>query len=257
MNNIKKLRLQKGLSLREMEKDFSAFLEKQGEKSVSNVTLSRWENEKNSPNAKMWGLLAKYFNVSPDYLKGAWSKKEILKLVQDCYIDNLAYIDGLKKEQFEESQQEKTLVPLWVIAGDMKDNSSAEKLALAINDYFYYLLDLLEHSKYSWLTYQDKKSGEYTALFFRDASEPELIKQLDTLKASLSIALNGSNREIVLNDSYIWETCFSGMLNDELITNLMQNRAPKSTLEIALRLRIESDTKEIIYRKSAKYKFNF
>ena len=68
MNRIKQLRTEKSLSLRDLAKDFSAFLDQHGKKPITNVTISRWENEKNSPTAEMWGLLADYFGVSVDYL---------------------------------------------------------------------------------------------------------------------------------------------------------------------------------------------
>ncbi|GHV97863.1 hypothetical protein lacNasYZ03_11390 [Lactobacillus nasalidis] len=69
MNRIKQLRAEKGFSLRDLANDFSIFLVQHGKKPITNVTISRWENEKNSPTAEMWGLLADYFGVSVDYLK--------------------------------------------------------------------------------------------------------------------------------------------------------------------------------------------
>ena len=70
MNRIKQLRTEKSFSLRDLAKDFSAFLDQHGKKPITNVTISRWENEKNSPTAEMWGLLADYFGVSVAFLKG-------------------------------------------------------------------------------------------------------------------------------------------------------------------------------------------
>ena len=70
MNRIKQLRTEKGFTLRDLAKDFSTFLDQHGKKPITNVTISRWENEKNSPTAEMWGLLADYFGVSVDFLKG-------------------------------------------------------------------------------------------------------------------------------------------------------------------------------------------
>ena len=70
MNRIKRLRAEKGFTLRDLAKDFSTFLDQHGKKPITNVTISRWENEKNSPTAEMWGLLADYFGVSVDYLQG-------------------------------------------------------------------------------------------------------------------------------------------------------------------------------------------
>lgn len=82
MNRIKQLRREKQLTIREMADDFSAFLINHGKKPITNVTVSRWENEKNSPSKETYGLLADYFGVSVDYLKGAWSKKEVVELIE-------------------------------------------------------------------------------------------------------------------------------------------------------------------------------
>lgn len=49
-------------------------------------TLSQYENEKRNPSKEIWEKLASYFNVSVPYLKGAYSKKEILEKLQQEYI---------------------------------------------------------------------------------------------------------------------------------------------------------------------------
>lgn len=48
-------------------------------------TLSRYENEVREPKPETWQALADYFNVSIAYLKGAYSKDEILKTLQTAY----------------------------------------------------------------------------------------------------------------------------------------------------------------------------
>lgn len=89
MNRIKQLRTEKSFSLRNLAKDFSAFLDQHGKKPITNVTISRWENEKNSPTAEMWGLLADYFGVSVDYLKGDCPiSRCFAKPVWYCYTTN-------------------------------------------------------------------------------------------------------------------------------------------------------------------------
>lgn len=70
MNRIKQLRKEKGLTLQQVADDLTAALTKQGERHIAKSTVLRWENEKNSPTAEMWGLLADYFGVSVDFLKG-------------------------------------------------------------------------------------------------------------------------------------------------------------------------------------------
>ena len=50
MNRIKQLRTEKSFSLRDLAKGFSAFLSQHGKKPITNVTISRWENEKRQIN---------------------------------------------------------------------------------------------------------------------------------------------------------------------------------------------------------------
>lgn len=98
MNRIKQLRTEKSFSLRDLANDFSAFLDQHGKKPITNVTISRWENEKNSPTAEMWGLLADYFGVSVDYLQGAWSEKDVFDLMSSSLLDNYERIFEMAKE---------------------------------------------------------------------------------------------------------------------------------------------------------------
>ena len=75
MNNIKKLRENKKLTLVELSKKVQ----------IPNNTLSQYENEKRNPKPETWQALANFFNVSVAYLQGAYSKEETDKSVQDCY----------------------------------------------------------------------------------------------------------------------------------------------------------------------------
>ncbi|EFB62073.1 helix-turn-helix domain-containing protein [Lactobacillus gasseri] len=94
MNRIKQLREQKGLSQRDFIKSFNLFLKenankydgKPGIKAVSFATGSRWENGLNKPTSSMWQALADFFGVYVPYLQGAYSKVEILKVLQEYYL---------------------------------------------------------------------------------------------------------------------------------------------------------------------------
>ncbi len=57
---LKALRLENKLSTRELAREIG----------VSNVAISRWERGERTPNIETLVLLAKYFNVSTDYLCG-------------------------------------------------------------------------------------------------------------------------------------------------------------------------------------------
>ena len=76
MNRIKQLRKGKNMTLVEL-----------GEKvNLPKGTLSRYENGGREPKEPTWQALAKFFNVSVDYLKGyGYSKDYIYKLLDDAY----------------------------------------------------------------------------------------------------------------------------------------------------------------------------
>lgn len=99
MNRIKQLREKKNLSQKDFVTDFNIFLDmhlekyknQRGVKTITFGTASRWENNLNHPTEFMWQALADYFNVSIAYLKGAYSKDEILKMLQKAYKEGSKY----------------------------------------------------------------------------------------------------------------------------------------------------------------------
>lgn len=93
MNRIRQLREKKKLTQRKFVTEFNSFLvsdknkykDERGVKPVTFGTASRWENNLNQPTESMWNALADFFNVPVAYLKGAYSKKEILAILQEAY----------------------------------------------------------------------------------------------------------------------------------------------------------------------------
>ena len=81
MNRIKQLRKNKHLTLVELGRALN----------LPKGTLSRYENEVREPKPETWQALADYFNVSIAYLKGAYSKDEILKMLQKAYKEGSKY----------------------------------------------------------------------------------------------------------------------------------------------------------------------
>ena len=59
-SRLKELRLEKGLSFKQLSQDTG----------ISHTTLCRWENEKVDIKANEIKILAKYYKVSTDYLLG-------------------------------------------------------------------------------------------------------------------------------------------------------------------------------------------
>lgn len=293
LNRIKELRQKKKLTQKELAKELG----------LTQSVIGRYEQGDISPRPDKWQKMADFFGVSVDYLKGAWSKSEVLKLIQDCYIENLDYISELEKDkkdiikqvvatfkkesysdildgvkelatespqkifknieenfdakkavnsnEFEgkfsevfderinnEFEQKKKNIKLAHLTDSENDNKE-KLLAASIQDYFESIKDYLD---------QDSTLEHFYRLYpltFEEWPEKSQLKQYlkeyaADLKASLQIILNGSNKMLVLQDSYIWQTCFSSLANDELIQNLMQTKAPQSTLLIAIRLVLNS-----------------
>lgn len=75
MNRIKELRRNSKLSQIELAKIAN----------VSNQAISAYESGTREPKPSTWEALANFFNVPVAYLKGAYSKKEILAILQDAY----------------------------------------------------------------------------------------------------------------------------------------------------------------------------
>ena len=74
-NRIKNLRIANNISQAELGNKVNA----------SNQAISAYESGFRNPKPETWQALADYFNVSIAYLKGAYSKDEILKILQEAY----------------------------------------------------------------------------------------------------------------------------------------------------------------------------
>lgn len=77
MNRIKELRKKKGLTLNELSENTN----------IPAMTLSRYERGVRKLKNDVVINLANYFDVSVEYLKGAWDKPSIYKLMQDVYLE--------------------------------------------------------------------------------------------------------------------------------------------------------------------------
>lgn len=274
MNRIKELRKKKKLTQKELAKELG----------ITQTVVGKYEHGDISPRPDKWQKMADFFGVSVDYLKGAWSKSEVLKLIQDCYIENLDYISELEKykkdiikqaiEQVATENYSDMLERIKELATEnpqelfnelannelermrkyvklsslTESDTNGNKLAAAIQDYFESIKDYLEQdselehfNRLYPLTFEWPEKNQLKKYLPEENQLKKYLKEYAAdLKASLQIVLNGSNKMLVLQDSYIWQTCFSSLANDELIQNLMQTRAPESTLLIAIRLTLNS-----------------
>lgn len=96
MNRLRKLREAKKYTLDDIEK-------KTG---INRGTYNNYESGKTNPKEPTWQALAKFFNVSVDYLKGyGYSKDYIYKLLDDMYkedwINPIVFKDGIGERAFK------------------------------------------------------------------------------------------------------------------------------------------------------------
>lgn len=88
MNRLKELREDSGLTLTELSKE----LAKNGI-SITADALSKYERGDREPKIEIWKKLAKYFDVTIQFIQGeTFGKNDILKLINNTYVVN-AYSD--------------------------------------------------------------------------------------------------------------------------------------------------------------------
>lgn len=75
MNNLRKLRKQRKLTLDDIQKQTQ----------INRGTYNNYENGTTEPKLETWQTLADFFGVSVPYLQGAYSKDEVLAVLQKYY----------------------------------------------------------------------------------------------------------------------------------------------------------------------------
>ena len=81
---MRKLRKQRKLTLDDIQKQTQ----------INRGTYNNYENGTTEPKLETWQALANFFNVSVEYLQGAYSKEEIGKLVQGRRLDDVKQEKG-------------------------------------------------------------------------------------------------------------------------------------------------------------------
>ena len=266
MNRIKQLRTEKSLSLRDLAKDFSAFLDQHGRKPITNVTISRWENEKNSPTAEMWGLLADYFGVSVDYLKGAWSEKEVLELMSSSLLDNyerLSELDREYKEIYEDDPFQNrglfgsmSLITEPTPCGYIGKNGSLESRTVQVraiqkeilsNNYMALAFSIIN------LIYFDSALGN-SVLKPEGDSKTDRYELANEQVNDLMIGLKKSAGQNIGKDflkSYFRKHCFKSVLSSLVVRKLMAEKVEPETMALVLVNSIEGEILEMgirVYR---------
>lgn len=279
MNRIKQLRKEKGLTLQQVADDLTAALTKQGERHIAKSTVLRWENEKNSPTAEMWGLLADYFGVSVDYLQGAWSRKEVLELVSSSLLDNYDRIYKMAIEYGGDGEEWRLLDEISVDGGDriyitgsgqvMKFNESApntisstpskkkfidelrrnyfEGLAFAVLEFVYYRgichnFHTEEHFDYeARIEADDKLTDAEKEIRLNYKSYPEIKGAENVHRFMMNFwRKRNSNERLAFLDAFFHEYDDNSILEDAVVNKIMQEKAPAETMALVLTYVINS-----------------
>lgn len=269
MNRIKQLRKDKGLTLQQVADDLTATFPPGNKRVISKSTVSRWENEKNSPTAEMWGLLADYFGVSIDYLQGAWSEKEVIELMSSSLVDNyerLSELDREYKEIYEgDPFQSRGLfgsmslitepTPSGYIGigkkGSLEYRTVQERAIqreILSNDYMALAFSIIN------LIYFDSAFGN-SVLKPEGDSETDRYELANEQVNDLIIGLKKSAGQNTGNDflkSYFQKHCFKSVLSSLVVRKLMAEKVEPETMALVLVNSIEGEILEIeirVYRR--------
>lgn len=88
---LKELRNEKGVSQKEVAKNLN----------TTDVTIGRYENGDREPKGEMLYALAKYYDVSVDYILGYSDKKKPLTDLSDKHKKAIELADQLTDEEFD------------------------------------------------------------------------------------------------------------------------------------------------------------
>lgn len=267
MNRIKQLRKEKGLTLQQVADDLTATFPPGNERVISKSTVSRWENEKNSPTAEMWGLLADYFGVSVDYLQGAWSEKEVIELMSSSLLDNyerLSELDREYKGMYEDDPFQNrglfgamSLITEPTPWGYISKNGSLESRAvqeraiqkeILSNDYMALAFSIIN------LIYFDSAFGN-SVLKPEGDSKTDRYELANEQVNDLMIGLKKSAGQNIGKDflkSYFQKHCFKSVLSSLVVRKLMAEKVEPETMALVLVNSIEGEILEIeirVYRR--------
>ncbi|MBT8847060.1 hypothetical protein BTH55_00670 [Lactobacillus delbrueckii subsp. bulgaricus] len=269
MNRIKQLRTEKSFSLRDLAKDFSAFLDQHGKKPITNVTISRWENEKNSPTAEMWGLLADYFGVSVDYLQGAWSEKEVLELMSSSLLDNYERILKIASRYGEGSEwmlfeliDLKSKHGIWIIDYGKREVTAINEilsdnymsLAFSIMR-FVYFEGICDEERYEL---ELNKCKDPKDAFFRGRIKELGYEQVKNLVSNLHKKSSSKTKTEYLNDYFRKDIYLKSVLSSLVVQKLMAEKVTAETMALYLVTAVNYESMRIVseYHATGEMKAN-
>lgn len=142
-NRLKELRNSKGLSMKQMSKEL---VEKKYFDSITDATLSNYENEKREPKLETWVKLADYFGVDVGYLQGL-SDFENRSSAKDNFLKNV-------KEDSDAFIERKYSVLDPFIAMDAKKHDQTIRLLqehLGLGDDYYDNVNIIQKRRMAWI----------------------------------------------------------------------------------------------------------
>lgn len=267
MNRIKQLRKEKGLTLQQVADDLTATFPPGNERVISKSTVSRWENEKNVPSAETWELLADYFDVSVNYLRGAWSEKEVIELMSSSLLDNYERLSELDREYKEMYKNDpfhnsglfgamslRTKPTQWGYmskSGSLESRTVQERAIqkeILSNDYMALAYSIIN------LVYFDSAFGD-SYLKHEGDSEADRYELANEQINDLMIGLKKSAGQNTGKDflkSYFQKRCFKSVLSSLVVRKLMAEKVEPETMALVLVNSIEGEILEMeirVYRQ--------
>ena len=142
-NRLKELRNSKGLSMKQMSTEL---VKQKYFDSITDATLSNYENEKREPKLETWVKLADYFGVDVGYLQG-WSDFENRSSAKDNFLKNV-------EEDSDAFIERKYSVLDPFIAMDAKKHDQTIRLLqehLGFSDDYYDNVNIIQKRRMAWI----------------------------------------------------------------------------------------------------------
>lgn len=124
-NNVKKLRIEKGLTQKELAEIMH----------VHQTAVSQWENSKYNPDLQVALQLAEFFNVSVEFLLGQTQERNGMYVAQNIKDSNFVQGSGTVSidNSFSNSQEEKEIIRIFRNL-DVRDRTKLLNFAFDLED---------------------------------------------------------------------------------------------------------------------------
>lgn len=256
-NRIKQLRKENGLTLKGLSRKVG----------IPASTISQYENERRKIPDSALKTLSDFFEVSENYILGAWSEKEVIELMSSSLLDNyerLSELDREYKEMYEDDPFQNrglfgsmSLITEPTPWGYIGKNGSLESRTvqeraiqkeILSNDYMALAFSIIN------LIYFDSAFGN-SVLKPKGDSETDRYELANEQVNDLMIGLKKSAGQNIGKDflkSYFQKHCFKSVLSSLVVRKLMAEKVEPETMALVLVNSIEGEILEIeirVYRR--------